>query len=319
MTKNIDTPCPLCGSSKNTFIETVDYDAIWKHLKIDWEAIFSDSVMNQHTPDKAADLKECTECNLQFFSPAISGSEAFYAELTSSSPSYYCEDKWEFEFVRGILDRNDTILDIACGSGAFIQSATGLVSSVYGIDSNAHAVKTAVTKGLPVQEALVEVFSENHSEEFDVVTAFQVIEHLDSILPFVKAAYQCVKPGGYLVLSVPNRERRTRDNFEALDHPPHHLSRWNEEQFRVLAEKLDAHVIRMIKQPMSSDEIIRALRVKELPSILPQHFYGRQSMIKILSRMLVTFPMSALFHSKAMRENLSLYGMSLVALIGKPR
>ena len=39
-------------------------------------------------------------------------------------------------------------------------------------------------------------------------------------MPFVGAAYRCVKPGGMLVLSVPNQARRKDLSFGSLDYPP---------------------------------------------------------------------------------------------------
>ena len=65
-------------------------------------------------------------------------------------------------------------------------------------------------------------------------------------MPFVWSAYRCVKPGGALVLSLPNRARCRDFGFESLDYPPHHLSRWAENlenQLSMIAEMLAAEVL----------------------------------------------------------------------------
>ena len=56
-------------------------------------------------------------------------------------------------------------------------------------------------------------FAGDHHEQYDIVCAFQVVEHLPEIMPFVLAAMSCVKKDGILIVSVPNRERALRDEF----------------------------------------------------------------------------------------------------------
>lgn len=43
-----------------------------------------------------------------------------------------------------------------------------------------------------------------HPEEFDAVTAGEVIEHLEDPVSFLRNAYWVLKPGGRLILSTPN-------------------------------------------------------------------------------------------------------------------
>jgi hypothetical protein len=45
-------------------------------------------------------------------------------------------------------------------------------------------------------------------------------------LSFLAALARCARPGGSVIVSVPNRLRSYRDPFEPLDCPPHHLTRW---------------------------------------------------------------------------------------------
>jgi 2-polyprenyl-3-methyl-5-hydroxy-6-metoxy-1,4-benzoquinol methylase len=316
-TANAETPCPLCGSMFGTLISTTPFSAIWSNLFAEWGAIISDDVKVALSPRASVELQTCSGCQLQYFSPAIPGSSEFYAELTSSCPRYYVEHKWEFDYIKPFLRRDHRVLDVACGKGAFLRSIVDLVSATIGIDTNPDARINACDTKVQIFNQSVEEFSVKHSEEFDVVSAFQVVEHLGSVRPFVLAAYRCVKPGGLLVLSVPNRARRKDVGFESLDYPPHHLSRWSENQLSVVAQILGGELLSISREPLNNSQTIRALRNKELPELLPRNFAGREVIFKLLSRLLLIFPLSLVWQRMKLADRLGMYGMSMVAIIRK--
>lgn len=313
-----ETPCPLCGSTEATKVTEISYADIWSHLHAEWGALISDAVKTEHTLEPLVKLQTCNKCQLQYFSPAIPGSSRFYSELTSSCPHYYTDHKWEFDYVKEFLKANHRVLDVACGKGAFLRSILDSVDTAIGIDTNPDAVSGGSKTKLRIHNQSVEEFAVEHSDEFDLVSAFQVIEHLGSVMPFVEAAYRCVKPGGILVLSVPNRARRRDLSFGSLDYPPHHISRWTEEQLSMIAAKLNAELVAIAKEPLDKSQTIGALRIKELPELLPYEFIGRNFIIKVLSRLAFTFPLSLVWRSLDISERLSMYGMSMVAIIRKP-
>jgi len=313
-----ETPCPLCGSTAAAIASVTSYAEIWSHLHAEWGALISDAVKTAHAVEPSVKLQTCSKCHLQYFSPAIPGSSRFYSELTSSCPHYYIDHKWEFDYVKNFLKRDHKVLDVACGKGAFLRSIIDLVAVVIGVDTNPDAVSSDNEAKLRIQNESVEEFSVEHGEEFDLVSAFQVIEHLGSVMPFVLAAYRCVKPGGILVLSVPNRARRRDLSFGSLDYPPHHISRWAEDQLAMIAVQLNAELVSIAKEPLNKSQTIGALRVKELPELLPLEFAGRDLVIKVTSRLALTFPLSLVWRNLNIPERLSMYGMSMIAIIRKP-
>ncbi len=310
--------CPLCKNVDFATAWSVDYTEIWRNLGEEWGAQFSPQVFREHTPAEQVELRQCSACGLQYFYPAVAGSDTFYAELTSSSPEYYNDEKWEFSYFQEMLSPSDTVVDIACGSGAFVEKIHNSAATVLGIDTNADAISKAVKKGLPVRQVSLGKFAQENTESFSVVTAFQVLEHVIDIVGFASAAYQCVAPGGALVVSVPNRDRRNRTGFESLDHPPHHLTRWAEKQLYVLADTLKAQVECVVKQPLDSANIIAALRQREIPSLLPERIYGRSFLIKAISRALLAFPLSSIFFGAGFDKKLSMYGMPIAVVLRKP-
>jgi hypothetical protein len=117
---------------------------------------------------------------------------------------------------------------------------------------------------------------------------------------------------------VPNRDRRKDLGFGSFDYPPHHISRWSHGQLSIVAEKLNAKLVLVAKQPLNKSQTIGALRIKELPPLIPYDFVGRDFTIKAISRLALTFPLSLLWRNLGIAERLGMYGMSMVAIIQKP-
>ena len=72
-----------------------------------------------------------------------------------------------------------------------------------------------------------EFFKMPNLPEFDMITLFEEIEHLDNPREFVQNVAKLVKTDGMIVLSTPSRERIVADLLPG-DYPPQHLTRWNE-------------------------------------------------------------------------------------------
>lgn len=107
-------------------------------------------------------------------------------------------------------------LDIGCGGGIFAESAARLPDtlSVTAIDPTPEVLKIAEAhrRRDPVlmrdgrltylNKSIEDLASPATPEEgFDVVSIFEVIEHVNAPGPFLENALQHVKPGGWLVLS----------------------------------------------------------------------------------------------------------------------
>jgi 2-polyprenyl-3-methyl-5-hydroxy-6-metoxy-1,4-benzoquinol methylase len=69
-------------------------------------------------------------------------------------------------------------------------------------------------------------------DEFDVITSFETIEHLDNPEAFLKNVYNHLLPSGMLILSVPNGPRD-----EARTDNPHHLHHFTDASLKNLIHK----------------------------------------------------------------------------------
>jgi SAM-dependent methyltransferase len=134
------------------------------------------------------------------------------------------------------------------------------VGRAAGLEASAAAAAAARGRGLAVERATPEAYAAGHGGEFDAVCLFHVVEHLPAVLPPLRAAARCLRPGGTLYVSVPNRRRTCREPLESLDSPPHHLSRWAPRQLAWLAGALGMRVAALACEPADP----QALRI-ELP------------------------------------------------------
>ncbi len=138
--------------------------------------------------------------------------------------------------LRGWLPESKTarIVDLACGGGKllhfFVEQGYQRVEGV-DISPDQVALSRQVTPNV-TQGDVIE-FLEANSGQFDLITGFDIIEHLykDEALLFLDAAYAALKPGGRLILQTPNAgvpwgaQVRYGDFTHELGFNPHALGR----------------------------------------------------------------------------------------------
>lgn len=110
------------------------------------------------------------------------------------------EERLETDFAR-FVPQGGRILDVGCGNGDFLSLARARGYTVQGIDVSASSVRLCRTRGLEVlQGTLLEV---PLSTGFDVVTLWDVIEHVPNPVAVVRRAWDLLEPGGHLVVKTP--------------------------------------------------------------------------------------------------------------------
>lgn len=117
------------------------------------------------------------------------------------------------------------LLEIGCGSGDFLKTMQTKGWTVKGLEPSATAADNAKKQGLDVDCGNLEnmTLPENH---FDLVVGWMVLEHLHHPANGLKKLHAALKPGGVLVLSVPDMGgldfRFFKQYYYAL-HLPNHL------------------------------------------------------------------------------------------------
>lgn len=135
--------------------------------------------------------------------------------------------------VRALLRRNDDriprlppgrLLEVGCASGRFMHSMAQEGWQVEGIEFSAEAAGNARTLGYPVHIGALETAPEP-SVAYDIVVGWMVVEHLHDPVNSLAKLMRWTRPGGWLVLSVPNAGsyefKMFRDMWYALQLPTH--------------------------------------------------------------------------------------------------
>lgn len=128
------------------------------------------------------------------------------------------------------LSPGSRTLDVGCGYGAFTAVARDHGLDAYGIDFNAKSIeigREAFGLDSRLQVSSVDQVKQifRHTT-FDLITMFEVIEHVEHPRELVNTVFNLLSPGGMLVLSCPNEDRWMPCGLIYVDYPPHHLTRW---------------------------------------------------------------------------------------------
>lgn len=183
---------------------------------------------------KFVSLYECDNTGYRFFFPfKTSGDASFYEALQMSfeikGQEYYRKNCYDHEFTITKLGKAQRLLEIGCGKGHFLQRIKEKGIETFGLELNDNAVKYCKLNGLNVTNDSIEDFSNFQKENFDIVCAFQVLEHVFYVGEFIRQMVTCLKVGGRLFISVPNNEPyfANFNLYETLNLPPHHCGLWN--------------------------------------------------------------------------------------------
>jgi SAM-dependent methyltransferase len=145
------------------------------------------------------------------------------------------------------------ILDVGCGSGAFLYKMKKCGMDTYGVEPSKDGCKAAQKIGLDVKCG----FIENHkfpSNHFDVITLNHVFEHVYDPVATINELKRILKKNGRIIMAFPNSDsiqfRIFRKYWAALD-VPRHLNIYSPKTIRYLArlQKLKLEKIRYISFP----------------------------------------------------------------------
>jgi len=199
------------------------------------------------------ELFGCGVCGLQFWEPREMPDARWYEQMYGGRDENLLplEQGHKYFLADPLAPRNGELLDIGCGTGNFLAAARDAGYGVTGIELDRNAARFAKER-LGLQRVLpltISEFAEQHAKErFDAVTFFEVLEHQAAPVEFLQKVKACVRPGGVIALSVPNRERWLTGP-DVLDYPPNHFLRWNAAALRKFLSAQGFAVLSIREQP----------------------------------------------------------------------
>ena len=97
------------------------------------------------------------------------------------------------------------LLDVGCSSGFFIEIALQHGFDAYGIEISKNAIALAKEKiRARITNGDVNLLPERGEKGFDIIVAFDIIEHTQDPLKFLKNMREILSPKGWLVLATPD-------------------------------------------------------------------------------------------------------------------
>lgn len=247
-------------------------------------------------------LVRCTRCGLIYQSPRVAPDAigqlypATYEPFQSSvaDQGYIPRDiARTAALVNDLRPGGGTLLDVGCGAGDFLVTMRRLFPAwrLRGVEPNPAAAARAAERGLAVLTGSLEDVPPGSSQP-DVVTLWNVLEHLADPLAFLREIERRLAPGGALCLAVP-----VNDSWEArLFGPywvgwelPRHLYAFDRQSVTRLLQAAGFTVIRQECVSGTYHGLVRSLMLALEDRI---RSYGA---LRISERVLLSRPLRAVF------------------------
>ncbi len=144
------------------------------------------------------------------------GASHYKSELTTKR-YHSLLDSWEG------LRKTNQILDIGCGVGFFLEVAKERGWKVFGSEYDAKLVAICQGKGIEMHQGSIETFKTD--QKFDIVTSFEVIEHINSPQKEMRKINELIASGGHFYCTTPNFNSILRyylkGTYNVISYPEH--------------------------------------------------------------------------------------------------
>jgi len=201
--------CPLCSSKafKVLYKGNFPSDLTEEFLRKVYRSSSDQALFEQ--------VVQCKNCQLVYLNPRLKPGLIIDSYAQGEDDSFISQDPMRVRtFTTALkhlskkhnipLSKKTKVLDIGCAGGAFLRAAKSLGLSVIGIEPNRWLSTYARKKyRLDVRAGTL---SDHHFSDntFDVITLWDVIEHVPSPTEELREIYRILKPKGLLVVNYPD-------------------------------------------------------------------------------------------------------------------
>jgi SAM-dependent methyltransferase len=143
------------------------------------------------------------------------------------------------------LNNCKTVLEIGCGVGNLMEMLEDNGFNVFGVEPSKQAEEEAWIKGLNVANYNLNGFVKKCKRKFDAIIMINVLEHVENPFDTLEKAKTLLKPGGLLVVQVPNdfnilQEATGKEPWWVV--APDHINYFNRESLNKLLYDLEFSV-----------------------------------------------------------------------------
>lgn len=239
MAKKTEPKCYICGNTKH-------------------KLILSNGVDYEYGVEGEFNFFKCVKCGLiqQQPTPSTKELQRFYPAGYHSyqRPSNYLFTKLSRLNLNRRLKRyaeligpGGKVLDIGCGDGEIIEAMSKKGAyDCYGIEINKDIAKQGQQKNLKIYAGSFEECDAFKDDFFDLIIVNHLIEHVTDPEALLKKAWQCLKPGGWMIGETPNTDSYGRKILKGKwsgYHVPRHIHLFSDANLSFLFGKTGFSVI----------------------------------------------------------------------------
>jgi len=220
--------CPVCNSENNILMFNKDggsYVKCSQCAMVFLNPLLRDNYLSQHYADNHAEQSAIVNEDLDFY-------RSIYLQGIKS--------------IKSCCNKKDDLLDFGCSSGIFLDIAKDNNFHTTGIELNVSEAMECEKKGHKVYNKEFDKIEFNKA--FDIITLWDVFEHLPDGLLFLKKFYKILALDGLVFLQIPSsnsivaRIMQEKCNmFDGLEH----VNLYSPDTIKMLAEKAGFSVLIM--------------------------------------------------------------------------
>lgn len=254
--------CPACKSPKTSCIESVSTETLAVFWERNWPSVNRQSRatiqkwIEEDLGGTLARMSRCSDCLLEYATENNSWTSTHYP---SQSHGLGFDHNSALQMLSAFTKLR--ILEVGCGHGEFLQAANAQGHYTFGIDFSEESVAKAQANGLNAHvldlanlESTVSLTS-----KFNVISMFQVIEHLEEPDNFFDAIEKVAAPAATLLFGMPSPFRYSRHVRHAhrvgtsdyWDFPPQHMLRWNPKAIELFLKRKNWEIRTITYEPLN--------------------------------------------------------------------
>lgn len=221
---------------------------------------FRDTAVTLHEKTYPLAVNRCTSCNhLQLthaVNPAIIYTHYLYVSGTSQTNRDYMQ--WFAGFVKEQLPPHaSSALDIGCNDGTQLNYLKDVGFSTYGVDPAENLWPTSSKNHNVVCGFWNEESAEDLGRTFDAIVAQNSFAHNPHPLEWLALAKELLNKDGKIFIQTSQADMVLNGEFDTIYHE--HISFYNAESMRRLAERAGLHLVDVVKTPIHGNSYIFVL------------------------------------------------------------
>ena len=200
-------PCPVCTSNEYKIL----YKSTLKKKDFSQEVIIKDFKNSLSDFTKHGQIVKCKKCDLVYVNPVenISSYLSGYRDVVDDE--YLCMENFRkllsLKHLKKLerYKKGKELLDVGCFAGFFLELARAHKWNTFGIEPSSWASSFAKKRGTKVLGKTIEK-TPLPNNYFDVITLWDVIEHLSNPKRDIAKLSKSLKRGGIIAIGTPDVE-----------------------------------------------------------------------------------------------------------------